>query len=351
MLEPPDLAGAAIAAALRAAFGLDEPRLTFLPIGNDAASWSYRVDAAGAAWFLKVRAGADAAPGAEVPGYLHRHGVPNVLAPRTAGDGAAAVAVDGFTLALYPMLDAAPGATAGLSPEQWRELGAALARVHATPLTPELTGMVGRESFRPSRRELVPAIEALVAGAPRDRLAAELGAFWLARRDAIRALLGRADELGRRLAAERFPQVLCHADFHTYNVLVDAERRPWIVDWDEAVVAPRERDLMFVIGGIGLGLVRPSDTASFLQGYGEAPVDGRLLTYYRVAWAVQDIAAYGEQALMDPGAGEDNRRAAVEGFMSLFEPGNIVDIATASADRPVGPIAGGPIPPMPPDAG
>ena len=296
-----------------------------------------------------------------MPSYLHRHGVPHVLAPRSTGDGAPGVAVDGFTLALYPMLDATPGAAAGMSPEQWRELGTALARIHATPLTPELTGMVGREPFRPSRRELVPEIEALLGGAPRDPVAAELAGFWRAHRDAIHALIGRADELGRRLARERFPRVLCHADFHTFNVLVDADRRPWIVDWDEAIVAPRERDLMFVIGGIGHGLVLPRDTASFLDGYGDAPVDGRLLTYYRVAWAVQDIAAYGEQAVLDPKAGEGNRRAALEGFMSLFEPGNIVDIATASVNRSLGSTQGstqgstdagstGPVAPVPPDA-
>jgi spectinomycin phosphotransferase len=102
------------------------------------------------------------------------------------------------------------------------------------------------------------------------------------------------------------------------------------VDWDEAILAPKERDLMFVVGGIGHDLVRSADTECFFQGYGEATVDPRLLAYYRCAWAVQDIAAYGEQVLLAPGLGEVTRRAAVEGFMDLFAPGNIVDLALAS---------------------
>jgi Ser/Thr protein kinase RdoA (MazF antagonist) len=81
--------------------------------------------------------------------------------------------------------------------------------------------------------------------------------------------------------------VLCHADLHTWNVLVDSVGDLWIADWDEAVLAPRERDLMFVVGGIGHGLVTPAATA----------------------------------------AGDANRRAAVEGFEQLFAPGNIVDLA------------------------
>ena len=42
---------------------------------------------------------------------------------------------------------------------------------------------------------------------------------------------------------------------------------------------------------------------------------------------VQDIAAYGGQALLSPAAGDANRQAAAEGFEQLFAPGNIVDLA------------------------
>jgi hypothetical protein len=235
MPEPPALAEEAIAGALEAGFGVRVAGLVFLPVGNDAASWAYRVEVAGGPpWFLKVRAGAGAMPGAAVPAYLQRHGVPLVPAPRPTGAGAPFVVVDRFALALYPLLDAAPGAVVGLSPAQWRELGAAVRR-----------------------------------------------------------------------------PTLCR----------------WIVDWDEAVLAPRERDLMFVVGGIGHGLVRPHDTERFLRGYGETGIDPRLLAHYRTAWAVQDIAAYGEEVLLTPSLGQETRPAALEGFMDLFEPGNIVDLA------------------------
>ncbi len=291
MLEPPDLPAETIIAALRASFGI----------------------------------------GAGVPSLLHRHGVPHVLAPVPTSSDAPYAPVDRFALALYPMLDAGTGAEVGLAPAQWRELGAALRQIHAVPLTPELTRLVGREAFRPSRRELVPELDALLTGAaPDDPVARELAAFWRARRGVIHALVQHADELGRQLARSSFPQVLCHADLHTWNVLVDAERRLWIVDWDAAVLAPKERDLMFVVRGIGHGLVRPRDTDCFFQGYGEATPDRRLLSYYRTAWAVQEIGAFGEEALLSPNLGEKSRRAAVAGLMIQFEPGNIVDMARES---------------------
>jgi spectinomycin phosphotransferase len=330
MREPPDLAGDVIAGALRSGFGIRVAGLSFLPVGNDADSWAYRVEVDdGPDWFLKVRSGADAMPGAAVPAYLHRRGTPGVLAPRPTRAGRPCLVVDRFSLALYPMLDGRHGAEAGLTPAQWRELGATVARVHATPPTQELLRLVGRESFRPSRRELLPQLEeALAAAGPADPVAGPLAAAWQAHRAVIDTLVAKADRLGRELAGAPARQVLCHADLHTWNVLVESTGRLWIADWDEAVLAPRERDLMFVVGGIGHGLVTPSDTASFLEGYGQVPVDPALLAYYRCAWAVQDIAAYGEQALLSPTAGETSRRAAVEGFQDLFAPGNIVDVAS-----------------------
>lgn len=330
MREPPDLAEDAIVGALQAGFGIRVAGLWFLPVGNDADSWAYRVQAGdGPEWFLKVRSGTAAMPGAAVPAYLHRRGTPGVLAPLPTRAGEPYLVAGRFALALYPMLDARHGAEAGLSSAQWRELGAILARVHATPPAPELTRLVGRERYRPSRRELLPELEAALAGAdPGDPVAGALAASWQARRAVIGALADRADCLGGELAAAPAPQVLCHADLHTWNVLVEDAGRLWIADWDEAVLAPRERDLTFVVGGgIGHGLVGPAEEASFLEGYGQVTADPALLAYYRCAWAVQDIAAYGEQALLSPTAGEATRRAAVEGFEDLFAPGNIVDLA------------------------
>jgi spectinomycin phosphotransferase len=336
MLEPPhDLTADAIARALETGYGIRVAEVDFLPIGNDPASWAYRVGtASGRDWFLKVRAGA--MPGAVVPALLHRQGVPNVLAPLPASSGAPAVALGRFTLALYPMLDAVPGGETGLSAAQWRQLGAVVERVHTLPVPAELGRLLGRERFRPQRRDLLPELDALLASPdPGDPLALELADLWHAKDEVIHALAERADRQGPWLARAGFPKVLCHADLHTFNVLVDADQQIWLVDWDETVLAPRERDLMFVVGGIREDLVSPEDTRSFFQGYGEARIDPVLLAYYRCAWALQDIATTTEEALLSPHLGEVSRRKAVDGFKSLFEPGSIVDLASRSV--PAGP--------------
>jgi spectinomycin phosphotransferase len=329
--EPPRLARDRIATELQAAYGTPVAALDFLPVGNDAASWAFRVEAPpGPPRFLKVRAGTGPMPGAAVPAHLERHGVPDVLAPLPTRAGDSSVVLDGFRLALFPLLEAANGAEVGLSPGQWRRLGAAVRRLHALPPAAELAGTVGQERFQPVRHGLLAELEArLAAASPGDPVARDLAAAWRPRREVISWLFDRAATLGRELAGRAFPAVLCHADLHPWNVLVDADDGLWIVDWDEATLAPRERDLMFVVGGgIGHGLVGPADTDAFFAGYGQAGPDRELLAYYRVAWAVRDVAEYGEQVLAANGLGEASRRDAVEGFLDLFAPGNIVALAS-----------------------
>lgn len=332
MLEPPPLTISAIRFALQRHYVISADTVTFLPIGNDAASFVYRIDAAdGASYFLKARAGMGfSAPSLTVPDFLRTTGIPHVMAPLPAAGQALWVAVDGFALSLYPFVEARTAFAAGLTLADWHALGVTLRQIHASRLPAELAETLPTETFTPSRRHMLAELAAQIDSAGLDDpIQAALAEFWRSRAGVIETVIERADRLGAELRREALPRVLCHADLHTWNVLVDAGRQIWIVDWDEVILAPKERDLMFVVGGIGRGLVRMDETERFLQGYGDPVIDRRALVYYRYAWAVQDIAAYAEQVLVSLDAGEPTRRAALQGFISLFEPGNIVDIALA----------------------
>lgn len=337
MREPPRIADATLIAALARHYGLEISELTFLPIGADSASAVYRAVAAdGARYFLKLRTGAGfSPPSLAIPHYLHSQGMPLIAAPLATNSGALWVDLGDFAASLYSLLEARTGTDAGLSAAQWRSLGAATRQIHEQQLPPDLLGLIGRERYIPSRRDVITRLEPLIGAQPwPDPAQAELDEFWWQRRDEIEQIVARADALGAELRAASPPLALCHADLHTWNVLVDGAGQLWIVDWDETILAPKERDLMFVIGGIGRGLVSPQETESFLRGYGEAAIDQRALAYYRYAWAAQEIGAYAEEVFFSPDLSAAARHDAVRSFIIQFEPGNIVDIARSS-DLPV----------------
>jgi spectinomycin phosphotransferase len=331
MHEPPfDLPDARLAACVRADYGLAVDAIAFLPLGRDSAAWVYSVRTEdGAVFFLKVRVGPVNRAGLLVPRYLHEHGVAPVVAPLPTATRRLWTRADGYTLTLYPFVTGTTGMTHGMADAQWITYGGALRRIHEAALPPEIVKVLRRESYVPLGANVIRDLEARIGGASfAEPAAQELATFWQEQKEIIHTLVERAEELGQRLAHRTLPHVLCHADIHTNNVLLDAEGQVWIVDWDETMLAPRERDVMFAVGGgINRTVVGPREEELFLRGYGDTALDAIALAYYRYAWAVSDIGDYADQVIHRPDLGAMSKRAALERFMTLFEPGSIVTLA------------------------
>ncbi|MBI2761037.1 MAG: phosphotransferase [Chloroflexi bacterium] len=366
MLDPPDLPPDHIVATVRQHYGLHLTGVHFLPLGHDVWSWAFRAMTADAPYFLKLRQGVVREATLRVPRYLVDQGVSHIVAPLPTRDQRLWVAVDGFTLALYPFIDGATAMAHGLQERHWATYGAALRAMHDTPLAPDLAPVVPRESFisavgdaavpktwvwraglpaqwpcaasgdAPASRppatfwanpgDAVRALDAHIdAQTFTDPIARHLAAWWQRRRAEIQALVERFEALGQQLRAARPPLVLCHADVHPNNVLIDRDDRLWIVDWDDTMLAPKECDLMMGVGGLGNYPAGPRETGWFLSGYGSTEVDPVALAYYRHVRALGDIYANGEQVLL-PGASEAIKRDGLRRMELLFAPGYIVSL-------------------------
>jgi spectinomycin phosphotransferase len=332
MLEPPaDLGVDQLRDALVAQYGLAITDLVFLPIGHDATAWVYRVATTTATYFLKVRQHLTSEAALIVPRLLVERGIRRVVGPIPTLAGGIWGQTARYVVILYPYLVGETGMQRGMTAQQWHDLGLVMRQIHDFVVPPDQSAVIPRESFRPAGVDQIRALDIMLSpygGA--DSLTREFAEVWATRRQPIELVVQRAEALSRQVAQLGLPSVLCHADIHTANVMLDHDDQVWIVDWDEVVLAPRERDLMFVIGGIHRMLVTPEDEARFLGGYGEIDISPVALAYYRYAWATADIGAYGDQVVARPDLGPVTRRASVASFLSLFEPGAIVDLARSS---------------------
>lgn len=332
MREPSHIPVEALRAAVLEGWGLGLERLEFLPLGADAASWVYRGESGAGPLLVKLRGGPLNLAGLALPRALADAGLPGIVAPIAAGDGRLWRPVADASLMIYPFVSGRPGAEGGLSAAQWRDFGALVRRLHDADLPPAVADLLAAERLEPAWQ---PVLERIAAAIEREPAADELGrqfrAIWRQRQPAIEQLRQQAAALAAEIERRPAPLAVCHADLHTWNTLIDDGGRLWLIDWDTAVLARRERDLMFAVGGIAKGLVSPADTAAFFAGYGPAELDPAALAYYRHAWALQDIASFGEE-LAAPASNPDgpNRQAALRWFKGLFEPGEIVSIALES---------------------
>jgi spectinomycin phosphotransferase len=327
MLTPPALPVDAIIARVRDAYGPRIRRATFVP-HNYAPNAAFRLEAEdGTPYFLKLRGGDFDDVSVAVPAFLRAQGIRRVMAPLPALDGRLWLSGDGFTWVLYPFVAGHTGMAAPLTDAQWVALGASVSAVHATDLPPALAWRLPREDFAPRWRDVVKGFDREVGTrAYDDPLAGDLAAFWITKRRAIRSMVARAGRLGRELRRRPRPYVLCHADLHANNVLLGADGEVFIVDWDEPILAPRERDLMFVGGGVGAVWNTTREEALFYDGYGPTAIDPRALAYYRYERIVADLATYGEQIFGARGNLAD-RAHGLEGLKAQFLPGRVVDIA------------------------
>ena len=162
-----------------------------------------------------------------------------------------------------------------------------------------------------------------------DSVAEALAAFLRTRREEISHLVERAEQLGTALQVRSPEHVLCHADIHGRNVLIGANDALHIVDWDTLIFAPKERDLMFICGGVGGIWNNAREEELFYQGYGQAEINPVALVYYRYERIVEDIAAFCEQLLLSAEGGT-YREVSLRKLVDAFQPNNVVEIAHAS---------------------
>jgi spectinomycin phosphotransferase len=117
--------------------------------------------------------------------------------------------------------------------------------------------------------------------------------------------------------------------YHTTagNFLVDADDTLYIIDWDNPILAPKERDLMFIGGAQGFrGYSAQEEEILFYRGYGQTQIDPIALAYYRFERIVEDIAIYCEQLLSTQRGGED-REQSLHYLKSNFLPNGTIEIA------------------------
>jgi spectinomycin phosphotransferase len=341
MPEPPRIPIELLQACLRERYGLGAETVEHLPRGHDYRAGVYRVVSEhGSVYLLKATSRPLYEPSCLVPRYLHDQGITAVVAPLPTRSGSLWTPLaEGhaewrewreWRVMVYPFLDGETSLT-GMTDDQWQETGHIFRRIHEVPLPPEGFPSIRTESFDPAAylrwvRDFEDQhLQSQQAGDDGSEPTQTVRAAWIANQSTIHTALTSLEQLGAALQSRALPAVIAHADLHAANLLRDAADHVYVLDWDEVMLAPKERDFIFI---------REPQAHAFWQGYGSRAseaVDWIALTYFRWERVVQDLIDEAVQALFRDDVGEDAKALAARRFAATFAAGGNVDAAHAAA--------------------
>jgi spectinomycin phosphotransferase len=337
MREQPTIPEESLQACLQEHYDLIPDTLEFLPVGLDYNAGIYRVvSKQGTPYLLKVTTRPLYEPQCLVPRYLNDQGITSVVAPVPTGSGALWTTVEEWTVMVYPFIDGETSWT-GMTDEQWREVGNIFQRIHQVVLPPSGFASLRKETFDPAEYALwVHAFEtqhfqSSTRGSPSKRA---LRTSWMAHQPTVQAVVTSLEKLAGVLRSRTFQYVICHADLHPANLLRDHSGRVFVIDWDEVMLAPKERDFLFVKESLADSETLPG-TPAFFQGYGQTDIDWIALTYYRYERVVQDLIACAQEVFLRDDLGEGSKADSVQLFQAILTEGGEIDAASvASAHLP-----------------
>jgi spectinomycin phosphotransferase len=326
MIEKPNVSDEKILVSLNENYSIQASHIEFLPIGNDPSAFAYRVEAKNRdLYFLKLKSNLSNLAGLFVPRFLKDNGIEQVIAPLPTTSQELWVNVDEFALILYPFITGQEAMKIGMTAAQWTEFGATLRRIHEAKLHVNTLQYIMKETFTPKWGSLSKILHEQVSTRNYDDpYQKQLALFWKDKNETIQTLIERAEMIGKCLQQTDLEFVLCHADIHTANILLTQNQDMFIVDWDDTLLAPKERDLMFVIDDDN---VLTKKEQLFFKGYGDVEINPLAVAYYRYEWCVQEIGDFGERVFLAKDAGETTKQEAVEGFIKLFSHDDVVESA------------------------
>jgi len=308
-------------------YGIKVHTLKFLPLGADQNASVYKAETEDNSYFIKLKRGNHDDANIAVMKLLQASGVRQIIIPIETLNGQSILHAEGFSLIVYPFVMGENGFNQSLSEEQWIILGRELRKLHEIDVPILLRKILRKEIYSPKFRDSVRSILDYIETANNTgEVALKLQNFMKINVKTILRLVDSAEELAKNIENDSHEFVLCHSDIHAGNVLIDANNHIYIVDWDEPIMAPKERDLMFIGGGVRIVWNKPHEEEFFYKGYGKVEIDSRILAYYRLERIVEDIAEFCEIIFFSL-LSDEEKLESYNHFKGMFEPRGVVEIA------------------------
>lgn len=335
MHEQPAIPIERLRACLQEQYGLVSVTLDFLPLGLDYNAGVYRVESANNGnrifYLLKVKAGVLYEAGCLVPDYLRKQGITAVVAPLPTLNNVLWTLLNNWTVVVYPFIEG-DTSWSGMTDEQWEDTGAIFQRIHHTSLPASGFESIRKETFDVAEySKWIRAFEVqYLLNNDEKRISKAqdvLLSLWKTHQATISTAVRHMEKLAEVLQTQSLPYVICHADLHPANLLRDCLSHVHVIDWDEVMFAPKERDFIFVREA----LIDTYSVSPFFQGYGQTKINWIALTYYRYERVIQDLIECAREVFFKDDVSEEAKADAAQLFGEVLSKDGEMEMARKTA--------------------
>ncbi len=228
-------------------------------------------------------------------------GITTITHPLATINGQMRIQLGGFHIALFDLISGTTAEQHKLTERQLERLGELLARIHQSKT------MIGeysvRERFEILFRDRLVAIfnDMSKISGNSAKYKTQLKFFLEPHRQKFMEELETLGELQRGVRRKNLEFVNCHGEPSPGNVLSSNSGEVYLLDWDDPIFAPKEKDLLFFKDSIepvmkGYGLFSKDDN-----------IDQDVMEFYGHMWNLGEIADYGGKILLENHSDEQNQ--------------------------------------------
>ena len=314
---------------LKIEYGISVSGITELNIGFDQNTTVYKICAKdNKEYFLKIRFKIFNKASLIIPLWINNSiNTKNIINIEKTLKGKLYVKKSLLYFILCPFINGKSGWDKSLTKNQLSKFGKFMEILHSLELPNEYKKLLPVESYNSKYRNNVKKYLKNINNEIYESNIINIFLKNLAgKKDIIIEIINASEKIAENEKNNLQKMSLCHGDIHAGNILI-SETEFFIIDWDTILLSPKEKDLMFIGGGIGDRWNTEEEIECFYKGYGKsADINKRLLRYYRHERIIQDIYEFYQQ-IINPQTDDSERELCLKYFNEQFEPDNVIDMA------------------------
>src|SRR2546422_2800124 len=222
-----------------------------------------------------------------------RAGIVNIAHPIPNSHGQMRIQIRDFQIALFDWISGETAQEHKLTDTQLGRLGELLAKIHQSKT---IIGEYSvRENFAILFKDRLVAILSDMSEMTGDssKYKTKLELFLGPHRQEFKQELETQEKLQRKVKTMRLDFVNCHGEPSPGNILSSNDGEIHLLDWDEPIFAPKEKDLLFF----------KDNVEPVMKGYSlfskDSTIDRDVMEFYGHMWNLGEIAYYGSKILFE----------------------------------------------------